>query len=1255
MIKCDLGGVDVHALIDTGSMKSFVSKHIFDKMRPLPVISNSISSCISITGEPLKIEGTIHTQLSFPCSGSAPYSGIFLVSSNLFQPLQCILGWDFLTHNSLQLSCTESGVYSIVGAHGITPLSPHPSPTPCPPPPPSLPGQNVSTNYDAMSPCLLVQSSCRGPVPVKLQSDICIPGRTEIIVSCSIPKSCQGELGMSSPLLGSTSLSSNILASYSVCQASSNSIPVCLMNTATVDIQLHAGQRVSEFIPLVESDLLATTLSENNSSSTCSTATPVAIQHQLEAALSPSLNVHEKQNILSTLLRFSDVFEETLGHTNVVQHKIDTGNSRPIRQYPRRLPFAYREETSKQVAEMLDQGVIQASSSPWASPIVLVKKKDGTFRFCIDYRKLNEVTKKDAHPLPRIDDLLDALQGSQMFSTLDLRSGYWQVSVDPKDREKTAFVTPDGLWEFLRLPFGVSGGPATFQRAIEIVLSGLTFETCLCYFDDIIIPSCNLQQQCERLSLVLTRFREHNLKVKASKCCFGADQVLFLGHIVSSAGVHTDPKKIAAVSDLAAPKNVEQVRTFLGLAGYYRRFIPNFASLSAPLVALTKKASKFHWGAPEQNAFEVLQQLLCSAPVLSYPNFAQHFILQTDASDLGLGAVLTQKDGLGQEHVISYASRSLSDREKRYSATEKEALAVVFATDHFRAYLLGRHFTLFTDHSALRWLHSVEPKGRIGRWVMDLQEYDFAVFHRPGSTNGNADALSRLPLQEPLLHLGESTNEGPSTACSTTITPRASLQQSQLADAQLSKIIELKSNKFPKPPFFVWAKDPILRVFWHCWDSLHIINGLLVKTSSVEKGPIPEYSFVIPTSLIDSVLQGIHCTPFAGHLGMKRTLLRTKNRFFWPKMAVQIKDFVRNCPVCAQTKLNSTQGKAPLQPIEVNEPFVFWAMDYMGPLPETTRGNKHLLVVMDHFTKWCEVFPTQNQRASTVADILVNRVFSRFGPPTIIHSDQGRNFESNLMQEVCSLMGIHKSRTTAYHPQCDGQVERQNRTLQEMLAAFVSEHKDDWDTWVSLAVYAYNTSCHESTGFSPYELVFGRSPRTPLELDLDIPLKHPCSQSEYSQSVRKVLHSFNHKARANLQQSRQRQQNSQSSVTNKWSPFIPGSSVWLRRPKSWKFGGRWIGPYEVLSRQGVNYRLRSKVGKELVAHHDNLKLCVVPISQGVTVPPVPESVDISFVEGGTPANGAELHPGQNNQPYPRPAHLRQNIQPPLRFGEYVTH
>ena len=295
---------------------------------------------------------------------------------------------------------------------------------------------------------------------------------------------------------------------------------------------------------------------------------------------------------------------------------------------------------------MLEQGVIKSSSSPWASPIVLVKKKDGKYRFCVDYRKLNQVTKKDAHPLPKIDDWLDALHGSKYFSTLDLRSGYWQISVDPQDQEKTAFVTPDGLWELVRLPFGVTGGPATFQRAIEIVLSGLTYDTCLCYFDDIIIPSNSIEQQCERLRTVLSRFRTHNLRVKASKCTFAADEVLFLGHIVSSKGVHTDPAKIKAVSELQEPKNVVQVITFLGLPGYYRRFIPRFATIAAPLVDLTKKMSTFVCDQRHKEAFHVLKTLLCKAPVLAYPQLNEQFILQTDASDLGLGAVLTQKDQL---------------------------------------------------------------------------------------------------------------------------------------------------------------------------------------------------------------------------------------------------------------------------------------------------------------------------------------------------------------------------------------------------------------------------------------------------------------------------------------------------------------------------------------------------------------------------------------------------------------------------------
>ena len=746
------------------------------------------------------------------------------------------------------------------------------------------------------------------------------------------------------------------------------------------------------------------------------------------------------------------------------------------------------------------------------------------------------------------------------------------------------------------------------------------------------------------------RFQRHNLRVKASKCCFGANKVTYLGHVVSSNGIHTDPRKIEAVAALDHPKNVQQVRSFLGLAGYYRNFIPNFAVLSAPLVQLTKKGSPFSWTDLQEQAFLQLKSLLCSAPILAYPQFDKRFFLQTDASDKGLGAVLTQLDSTGREHVISYASRSLSDREKSYSTTEKEALAIIFAIDHYRVYLLGAEFTLITDHSALQWLHSVEPKGRLARWVMALQEFSFVVKHRPGNAHQNADALSRLPLQaSSCSSVPTAPLNSPLATFATTMVPGYNLQQAQMDDPYISTIIALKLDDMPKPPYFIWAGTPSLRVFWHCWEDLHLVNGLLVKNLSANHS-LPHYSFVIPGHLVQSVMQGLHCSPFSGHLGIKRTLLKAKDRYFWPHMNSQLHDFVKNCQVCARTKLDPNHQKAPLQSITVNEPFVFWAMDYMGPLPETTQGNKHLLVIMDHFTKWCEVFPTKDQKARTVAEILVSKVFSRFGPPTVIHSDQGRNFESNLMHEICCLMGIHKSRTSAYHPQCDGLVERQNRTLQDMLASYVSEHQHDWDRWVDLVAYAYNTSTHASTGCSPYEMVFGRLARTPLELDLGLPLKNPCNQHEYSALIRRNLQAVADVARENLARSRNKYSQAGSFNNSNWTPLPPGQSVWLRRPKAWKFGGRWIGPYQIISHQGVNYRLRSKAGKDIVAHHNQVKPCTIPFNKGEPSCPVREAEEIEITD-----MPREEVPDNQNGPLRRPPRLRHNINPPLRFGDFITH
>ena len=1247
LIVCHFpGGIQLPALVDTGSMKSILSQEAFQQIMeqnpPTAMVTpldRSISNpCVSITGQSLNTLGSSVIQLSLPNTTNC-YEGKFLICNNVLQPLQCILGWDFFVANQLEISYSGN-CYHLVGPQGTTPLS-------------LLPHSSQQCASTASTLPVFTQSLAQGPVNVVLTTAISVPARTECIVQGKVAKSCSDKLGMISTLAQSSDVPYTI--AYSVSKADRRSVPVRIMNSSSSPIELYSGQKVAKFCPLAELVSGATHLPNSISCSVRNQNGKVSqVNSELQAAVNPKLSRGDKEKLLQTLLDFSDIFQDHLGHTAVLEHHINTGNSPPIRQSPRRLPYHFRGEVSKQIQDMLSQGVIQPSTSPWASPLVLVKKKDGSYRFCVDYRKLNQVTKQDSQPLPRVDDLLDALNGYKIFSTLDLRSGYWQVGMNPQDMEKTAFIAPDGLFEFKRMPFGLSTAPATFSRAISIILSGLTFESCLCYFDDVLIYSKDIDQHCERLTSVLQRFRQHGLKVKASKCSFGADQVLYLGHTISNEGVHTDPAKIEAVQNLPAPTNVEKLRSFLGLAGYYRRFIPHFSSVAAPLTKLTEKSVQFKWDALQHESFSTLKRSLCEAPILAYPDFDRPFILQTDASNVGLGAVLAQVDHTGCERVIAYASCTLSKRERNYSAMEKEALAIVFAVKHFRFYLLGRSFCIVTDNSALRWLHSMEPKGRIARWIMDLQEFEFTVKHRSGDCNSNADALSRLNHDTIPPEVCSADISCPDVSCFVTVSPDANLVDAQHKDPELLKIIELKTQGFPKPPSFVCKGNPTLQSLFSCWDQLYVNDGLLLRAVKAHS-KLSRNVVVVPQSLVTLVIQNLHSSPSGGHMGITRTLYRARERFFWPKMQETIQSFVTRCPTCNRNKSDSKQGKAPLQPINISEPFLFWAMDYMGPISETARGNRHILVMMDHFTKWCEAFPTRDQRASTVASILVSRVFSRFGPPTFLHSDQGRNFDSNLMHEIYELMGIKKTRTTAYHPQSDGLVERQNRTLQDILSTFVVEHQTDWDEMLDQAVFAYNTSVHESTKLSPYEMVFGRPARMPIEVELGIPVRSPSSQSDYSRSLRKAIHYVNEIARRHLETARKQQcRQYDSKNSREWKPFESGQMVWLWRPKKGKFATRWGGPYQILSREGVNYTILSNEGKRLVTHHNQLKVCHTPPGKGQPIHPVPETPGIILQEE-QPTLPQDRTNRDREFRGPRPAHLRQLVNPPIRFGDVVSH
>jgi hypothetical protein len=477
-----------------------------------------------------------------------------------------------------------------------------------------------------------------------------------------------------------------------------------------------------------------------------------------------NLNTQQKEEFRRLMKKFEEIFVRTkneLGRTNVVKHKINTGDAKPIKQKPYRAVGHRKQVIKEEIEKMLEKGVIRKSKSPWASPVVLVPKKNGEIRFCIDYRKLNSITIRDEHPLPRIDDMLDTFNGSQWFSSMDLASGYWQIEMDEKDAQKTAFITGEGLYEWVVMPFGLCNAPSTFQRMMHEVLGELIYTKAPVYIDDVNTHSKTFEQHMQDLEEVFLRIKEAGLKLRADKCKFCFNEIEFLGYVVGRDGIKTDEKKIEKVKNYPKPVNITELKGFLGLASYYRRFIKDFSKIAKPLNDLMKNVEyrkgvkqkeqnkviflKEKWKEDQQKSFDTLKEKLCTTPILAYPDFDKPFTLFTDASGYALGAVLTQINDDKREHVIYYASKSLTTAEQKYSATELECYAVVWAVEKFHHYLEGRKFTIVTDHYALKWLQTNALKGRRARWMIKLQPYDYEVIYKEGRKHKNADALSRLP------------------------------------------------------------------------------------------------------------------------------------------------------------------------------------------------------------------------------------------------------------------------------------------------------------------------------------------------------------------------------------------------------------------------------------------------------------------------------------------------------------------------------
>ena len=1222
---------------------------------------------------------------------------------------------------------------------------------------------------------------------------------------------------------------------------------------------------------------------------------------------SVNLNESQKQQMQSLILEYSDQFSRSshdLGSCSIEQHTIRLKpGTKPIKQRPYRIPLAKQEAAQQEIKLMAEKGLIEPSTSAWCSPVVLVPKKSGSIRFCIDFRRVNEASLPDCHPLPRTDDTLSALGGGVWFSSADARSGYHQIEIQASDRPITAFAIPgSGLWHFRVLPFGLINAPSVFERLMEKIFVGLTYKSILIYLDDLIIFSKNFETHLNDLREVFERLKAFNIKLNPEKSKFFCKEVTFLGHRVSSEGISTDPEKVQSIRDWPQPTNVKEVRSFVGLASYYRKFCPSFATVCKPLHKLTEHNQPFVWDKDAQTAFDTLNDLLTSAPVLSYPSpTGNGWVLDCDASNVGIGAVLHQLQN-GDEKVIDYFSKCLSRTERKYCTTRKELLAVVKAVEHFHHYIYGQESVVIrTDHSSLRWLMNFRNtgEGQLARFLEPLSAYSFKLEFRAGRVHMNADALSRRPCysqnckyceryeklhqpEAPLItdtddqtvaKVGVSTDNVPDKrvycehqdnpctknastvsdlaangsltsvhacpvnehvsmetvdesqnkctctdydpafgplfsddtltgieACtispfervasgvSNEITPRdvtgrgpspiavshgmvdertqknhdlscrpcvcccqmehfeydwldhfeeeplfgclfgnegyggsracttsditdqaiaAQSDQSSKPNFSPSTVIEFSVSEnvghagmiptrgttsedivhtprkiylpcegnFPnghpsgclqtgphcsndsshdtcsketgidqfqgcsnlntksmdsikdrvetskesirieqeKDPtlqlMLQWKRsgekpnwqtvapyDKELKVYWYQWEVIEIRDEILCKKHIRDDGTGTDYLYIIPPCLWKELFQHLHTYVTAGHLGRSKTYEKMRQRFYWCNMHRDVSYWCRICPTCGSRKQPPRRAKALLQQYNVGCPMERIALDLSGPYPVSRKGNKYLLVVSCYFSKWLEAIPLKNQETTTIAEALVNKFISVHGVPLQIHADRGSNFEAKVFQEVCQLLGIDKTRTTIRRPQSDGMVERANRTMQNMIASYISDKQNDWDEHLPLLLLAYRSSVHETLGVSPARMIFGRDLTLPIDLAIGRPVreeKHCVTDYAYELEQRLLdIHEYARKHLKIASDSMKRQYDVKTNHIN----YNIGNVVWYFKPSRRKgFNPKiqihWKGPYVVTQRLNeVLYRIQAgPKTKSDIVHHDAIR------------------------------------------------------------------
>lgn len=938
-----------------------------------------------------------------------------------------------------------------------------------------------------------------------------------------------------------------------------------------------------------------------------------------------ALSEKEKSDLVNLIIIHRDVFAEhfhQLGRTNLYEHsiKLKDPSQTPIKQRPYHTSLDRRKFINEEINRMLENGIAEVSYSPWSSPVCCIPKKNGKLRLCVDLRRLNSVIEPDVHPLPLIEDLLQEISdmGAKYITTLDLTSGFWQIPLRPEDRPKTAFCTHRGLYSFSVLPFGLSTAPAAMQRLVSGILSGLPPQTAILYIDDLAIGASTFDIMLGKLEGIFKAFREAGMTFNPNKCHWARAEAKYLGFTVSEKGITPDADNVQAIVNFPTPRRVRDVRSFLGSASYYRKSVKDFSKIARPLHKLTVKSARFTWLPVHQEAFDSLKTKLVSAPVLAYAKPELPYCLITDASDESVGYVLNQIQD-DREVLIACGGKSLSPSQRNWPVHEREAFAIVAGLKQFDHYLSGAKVVIRTDQHSLKFLFgNKQPTGKIARWRDLISSYNHDIQYIKGCHNP-ADFLSRRDYSDsPYEDLSEDFR------CATFVAKSKVLAKNQSREAlwrahadkipkltntqaEIVKMQQVDTHLGPMVKYLTSGEIPsdgkLARSILLQAGDFMLIDGLLYHLS-YPKGKGPRHTrakiqLAVPDPMVYEILCQLHDSPLAAHPGIYNTILLISERYYWRTLNTDVNNYVRSCHACNQFKDPPSPAKQQLTITEPRALFEMVAVDIVGPFVPSEDNYKYVLTIQDHLTTWLEAVPLKDQTSETIAKALLETWISRYSVPRHILSDQGLNFCSSLIEQLCKLLGVKKVRTTAYHPAGNGSLERAHHTLKSKLKMYINTSQKDWPDHLPAVLFAMRVSPNATRGVSSYHLLFGQEPRFHLESEYQIDPQLPRNVADRMKYLAESVYQMRLQVSENIQQSKLDRKVRYDARARSVS-YKVGDLVWLHKPTLGKgvrkLKSHWCGPFKIL-------RMYSDIHADLAwatsnkpllkrVHTDRLKLTV---------------------------------------------------------------